>query len=77
MKCDWTLEQFKGYLGTWSAVHRYRAETGQQPLDLVSAGLEDAWGDPRQTRAINWPLDVRAGFADQGRASSGSAARST
>lgn len=62
MNCDWTLVQFAGYLGTWSAVHRYHAETGRHALDLVRARLEDAWGDPLVTRTVSWPLTLRAGY---------------
>jgi SAM-dependent methyltransferase len=60
MRTEWTLEQQLGYLGTWSAVGRYRDEVGDDPLPLVQAELESVWS-PGEVRRISWPLSVRAG----------------
>jgi len=64
MTSEWTLQQYRGYLGTWSAAHRYFADTGQKPLELVDEQLEKAWGDTSMTRSISWKLNVRAGYLD-------------
>lgn len=62
MTSEWTLEQQVGYLGTWSAVGRYRAQVGSDPIALVRRELEAVW--PRnQKRRISWPLSVRASRA--------------
>ena len=59
MVTEWTLEHQVGYLGTWSAVGKYRKETGQDPVALVRPELERVWGGG--SRRVEWPLSVRAG----------------
>ncbi|WP_293647538.1 hypothetical protein [Thiolapillus sp.] len=56
----WDLSQFIGYLCTWSAVKKYEAETGRNPVEEVHGQIREAWGSPDQQRAINWPLSIRA-----------------
>jgi SAM-dependent methyltransferase len=55
----WSIEHFIGYLGTWSAVERYKAEHGTDPVDLVQNDLRSAWGDAE--REVRWPLAIRIG----------------
>ncbi len=57
----WTLDQMLGYIGTWSAVARYREVTGTDPLVALAERLRHCWGDPAVPRRIEWPLSVRAG----------------
>ena len=57
---DWTLDDLVGYLGTWSAVARYRADRGDDPLPAVRAALAAAWGDPSAARRVRWPLKLHA-----------------
>jgi SAM-dependent methyltransferase len=57
----WTLAQFAGYLGTWSAAAAFRARTAADPVALVLPELTAAWGPPDEARAVRWPLAVRAG----------------
>lgn len=57
---DWTIDQLFGYLRTWSAVHHYRRSTGQDPLLLVKAELEKAWGS-NTTCSVTIPILLRAG----------------
>lgn len=61
MEADWTLDALLGYVGTWSAVRRYLARAGQDPVALLAGQLEPHWGPRRQRRRIRWPLVVRAG----------------
>lgn len=61
MKVDWTLAQLVGYLGTWSALQRYRQERGADPLVLIADALAVAWGDAETRRRVRWPLFMRAG----------------
>jgi SAM-dependent methyltransferase len=59
MLVDWDIGSMLGYLGTWSAVQRYRQRNGRDPLTLLMQPLTEAWGaGPRQLR---WPLVIRAG----------------
>lgn len=60
MAAPWTLEQLMGYLGTWSAVQRYRQATGRDPLALIADELAVAWGEA-DTRQVVWPLSLRVG----------------
>jgi SAM-dependent methyltransferase len=60
MVADWTLVDLLGYVGTWSAVSRYRATEGVDPATMLAERLEPRWGR-QETRRIRWPLTVRAG----------------
>jgi SAM-dependent methyltransferase len=61
MEADWTLPAFLGYIGTWSAVTRFRAARGFDPLTALAAELATSWGDPASPRRISWPLALRVG----------------
>ena len=56
----WTLDDLLGYVGTWSAVQRYRQALGADPLAVVALRLAAAWGDADRTRELRWPLVVKA-----------------
>lgn len=58
MSASWDFASALGYLGTWSAVKRYRERCGRDPLALVAAPLADAWGPG--LRELAWPLVLRA-----------------
>jgi SAM-dependent methyltransferase len=60
MTHDWDLAHLLGYVDSWSATQRYRAQTGKDPRDLVRSELEAAWGEPNKSRTVTWPLRVRA-----------------
>lgn len=55
---EWTLEHLAGYVGTWSAMHRYRAETGRDPLPKLVAELGPLWGE---SRTVRWDLRLLVG----------------
>jgi SAM-dependent methyltransferase len=61
MEVEWTLAQFGGYVGTWSAVQRARAATGVDPLPELIEQLRRAWGPEYAIRSVAWPLSVRVG----------------
>lgn len=61
MAMDWTLDQLTGYMGTWSAMQRYRRANGTDPVADVLPELRAAWGDPGATRRVRWPLGIRVG----------------
>ncbi len=63
IEADWTLDDLAGYLATWSAYQRCRAETGLDPLPGLLAQLAGPWGDPQSTRRVRWPLHLRVGRA--------------
>ncbi len=61
MAVEWSLADLMGYLGTWSAVVRYRQATGQDPLPEFERDLTVEWGDPQKKRTVSWPLVTLAG----------------
>jgi len=57
----WTLAQLAGHLRSWSAVGRYEARHGRDPvIDLVKT-LTKTWGAPDALHTISWPLRARTG----------------
>ena len=56
-----TLPEVLGYLRTWSAVGRYVAAKGHDPVELLAPELAGYWGDPAAPRPVRWPLFIRAG----------------
>jgi hypothetical protein len=61
IEVEWTLPRLMDYLSTWSAVKRYQAARGRDPLRALLAELRPLWGDPEAARALQWPLFLRAG----------------
>lgn len=59
MEVAWSLSQLGGYLSTWSAVGRYRAAVGVDPVPDVVRTLAASWG-AATTRLVRWPLVARA-----------------
>jgi SAM-dependent methyltransferase len=59
MTARWTLDEFLGYVGTWSAVGRARTALGEDFLRRFGAVLAQSWGE--RPRTIRWPISVRAG----------------
>ncbi|MEO5887305.1 MAG: class I SAM-dependent methyltransferase [Anaerolineales bacterium] len=61
MEVNWDLVQLAGYLNSWSATQRYKAQNENHPLELIWHKLVAAWGDENKTRTIRWPLHFRIG----------------
>lgn len=61
MEADWTLDEYLGYLGTWSATQRYRQQQGTDPLPALRAELLHAWSAPQAKRVVKWPIHLRIG----------------
>jgi hypothetical protein len=61
MQAEWDCTAALGYLGTWSAVRRYRVRCGRDPLAVLAGPLAAAWGAGR--RRLTWPLVLRAARA--------------
>ncbi len=59
----WDLARFAAYLRTWSAVVRFRAVTGRDPVAELEPELAAAWGDPGEVKTVRWPLHVRAAIS--------------
>ena len=54
-----TLDQFAGYMRTWSATQKLAAVVGYDPVVAVEDKLRPEWGDGVQL--VRWPVHVRAG----------------
>jgi SAM-dependent methyltransferase len=57
---EWPLERAIRYLGTWSAVDRYRAAEGRDPLPQIEAALAPLWPEG-DIRRVVWPIHLRLG----------------
>lgn len=61
MKADWTLNQFAGFLNSWSATQRYKEQNGRHPLESIWDRLSTAWGLEDDVQTVSWPLHFRIG----------------
>lgn len=50
------------FLSTWSAVRKYRAQYGLDPLARIEAELEAAWRAHPPATPIRVPLHMRCGY---------------
>lgn len=57
MNLDWGVADMLGYLRTWSACKRYEAQHGSDPVALIEADLQAAWGGAE--RRVVWPLEIK------------------
>lgn len=61
-----TMEQYLGYLRSWSASERFAQEQGQDPRELIRPALSEAWAlacDGQGLVEVTWPLFMRVGRA--------------
>jgi SAM-dependent methyltransferase len=61
MTASWSLDHLLSYLRTWSSTQRFIAARRINPLEQIIDELRNAWGNPRKTRKVTWPLVVRVG----------------
>ncbi|MCP4654725.1 MAG: class I SAM-dependent methyltransferase [bacterium] len=61
METEWTLEQFVGYIRTWSALKAYGAKLGRDPVAAILEELGSAWGEMSRSRRLHWPLTLKVG----------------
>jgi ubiquinone/menaquinone biosynthesis C-methylase UbiE len=59
IQIEWTLAQLSAYLRTWSAVKRFAAEHGADPVEGLEFKLPALWGAPAKTRVVQMPLFLR------------------
>ena len=59
MTAWWNLNQFMGYLCTWSAVRKYQRTTGLNPVEELRGCLSRLWGHCQDALEIKWPLTVK------------------
>lgn len=61
IRADWNLEEWLGYVSTWSAVRRAHEAGREDILRALVADLTALWGDPARGREIRWPINMRWG----------------
>lgn len=59
LRLDWDLDDFIGYVGTWSATQRYTKVSGTDPLPVMRAEIAPLWSSG--SRPVVWPLHLRIG----------------
>lgn len=60
MQIEWTQPQLLAYMRTWSAVKRYTAELGGDPVSELESQLKTIWLEPNQTKLVRMPLAFKA-----------------
>jgi ubiquinone/menaquinone biosynthesis C-methylase UbiE len=61
MQANWDLDQYAGFLNTWSATQRYKEQNGHHPLEKIWDKFLAAWGNENDQRLVRWPLHFRIG----------------
>jgi SAM-dependent methyltransferase len=61
IEVGWDLPRLLAYLSTWSAVKRYAAQQGHDPLPVLLEKLQPLWGESHSTKQLRWPLFLRVG----------------
>ena len=57
---DWTLEEFQGYISTWSAVQKFIKTNHMDPVEDFIKQIKPLWKDEKLT--IRFPLFLRLGI---------------
>lgn len=60
MEHAWRRAEFVGYVASWSAVRRFLARTGEDPIPAFDERLRAAWPDA-VVRVVSWELAIVAG----------------
>lgn len=59
MSYNWGLDELKGYFNTWSALQKFIAVNGYNPVDELMKKIEPHWIQERMT--VRFPLHIRMG----------------
>ena len=61
MTATWDLNQYAGFLDSWSATQRYKEQKGGHPLEVLWDQFTATWGKEDEPRLVCWPLHFRIG----------------
>ncbi len=64
MKKSWRLDQFLGYLRSWSSTNRFIQYKGYDPVRTLAVRLKRQWGNTDDERIISWPVFMKAGYKE-------------
>lgn len=59
MRASWSVDQYLGYVGTWSAVAALRKAGRGEVFEAFAASYTATWTG--QVKTVEWPLVIRAG----------------
>ena len=59
---SFSLDEFIGYLGTWSAVKKFNETEGYSPLDSLLQKIKPFWPDERVFRTAHFPIFTLIGL---------------
>jgi len=57
-----TLDEFVGYLRTWSAVRKLAQAIGRDPVVEMEDAMHGRWKEDGERRLVRWALHFRAGY---------------
>lgn len=60
IEVNWSLENFLGYLTTWSATQKYIREKGHNPVEDLTGKLKRLW-HPDVTKKVVFPIFMKLG----------------
>jgi hypothetical protein len=60
MVYSWTMEQFLGYLQSWSAFHGYIKQNNASPLPLIEQQVKEKWKSA-EAKEFSFPLFLKMG----------------
>lgn len=60
---EWPREHLLGYLRSWSAVGRFKAANGYDPVDALAGEIAPYWPEGKTMR-VEWPLFMHVGRMD-------------
>lgn len=60
---EWSREQLLGYLRSWSAVARFKAAQGHDPVDMLAEEIAQLWPEGKMM-LVEWPLFLHTGRVD-------------
>ncbi len=64
MTKTWRLDQFLGYLRSWSSTNRFIQYKGYDPVRTLAVRLKRQWGNVEDEKTVTWPLFLKAGHKE-------------
>ncbi|OWP48475.1 class I SAM-dependent methyltransferase [Pseudomonas nitroreducens] len=61
IRLEWSLEEFLGYVSTWSALRSAREAGQEHLLQTFATDMAERWGDPAVRHRVCWPITMRIG----------------
>ncbi|MFA7506356.1 MAG: class I SAM-dependent methyltransferase [Burkholderiaceae bacterium] len=61
IRMSWTLDDFLGYISTWSATRRLAEAGDEGMLEAFARDVSALWGEPTRQRSAVWPINMRVG----------------